>query len=332
MLPPADHPAIPPRKVGVLLINLGTPDGPDAKSVKRYLAEFLSDSRVVEIPQLLWQPILRGAILTTRPKKSAHAYGLVWREDGSPLAAITRAQAAGLAGAFGPNVVVDWAMRYGNPAIADRLAALKAQGCERILLAPLYPQYCAATTATANDKAFAALAAMRWQPAIRTLPPYHDDPAYIDALKASVEAQIAALDFTPDALLVSFHGMPQRTLDLGDPYHCHCQKTGRLLGAALGREVIVAFQSRFGRAKWLGPATDETLSALPGKGVKRVAVVAPGFSADCIETLEELAIRGRESFEAAGGERFAYLPCLNDSAVGLAMLQALLARELMGWA
>ncbi|MGR6329415.1 ferrochelatase [Sphingomonas sp. XXL09] len=332
MLPPADHPAIPPRKVGVLLINLGTPDGPDAKSVKRYLAEFLSDSRVVEIPQLLWQPILRGAILTTRPKKSAHAYGLVWREDGSPLAALTRAQAAGLAGAFGSNVVVDWAMRYGNPAIADRLAALKAQGCERILLAPLYPQYCAATTATANDKAFAALAAMRWQPAIRTLPPYYDDPAYIDALKASVEAQLAALDFTPDALLVSFHGMPQRTLELGDPYHCHCQKTGRLLGAALGREVVVAFQSRFGRAKWLGPATDETLSALPGKGVRRVAVVAPGFSADCIETLEELAIRGRESFEAAGGERFAYLPCLNDSAVGLAMLQALLARELMGWA
>ncbi|MBI0475565.1 ferrochelatase [Sphingomonas sp. MA1305] len=332
MLPPADHPAIPPRKVGVLLINLGTPDGPDAKSVKRYLAEFLSDSRVVEIPQLLWQPILRGAILTTRPKKSAHAYGLVWREDGSPLAAITRAQAAGLAGAFGSNVVVDWAMRYGNPAIADRLAALKAQGCERILLAPLYPQYCAATTATANDKAFAALAEMRWQPAIRTLPPYYDDPAYIDALKASVEAQLAALDFTPDALLVSFHGMPQRTLELGDPYHCHCQKTGRLLGAALGREVVVAFQSRFGRAKWLGPATDETLSALPGKGVRRVAVVAPGFSADCIETLEELAIRGRESFEAAGGERFAYLPCLNDSAVGLAMLQALLARELMGWA
>jgi protoporphyrin/coproporphyrin ferrochelatase len=242
MTPPVDHPAIPPRKVGVLLVNLGTPDAPDPASVRRYLAEFLSDRRVVEIPQLVWQPILRGAVLTTRPKKSAHAYGLVWREDGSPLAAITRAQAARLADAFGPNVIVDWAMRYGNPAIADRLAALKAQGCERILIAPLYPQYCAATTATANDKAFAALAAMRWQPAIRTLPPYFDDPAYIDALKASVETQLEGLDFAPDALLVSFHGMPQRTLELGDPYHCHCQKTARLLGEALRREVIVAGQ------------------------------------------------------------------------------------------
>lgn len=332
MTPPVDHPAIPPRKVGVLLVNLGTPDAPDPASVRRYLAEFLSDRRVVEIPQLVWQPILRGAVLTTRPKKSAHAYGLVWREDGSPLAAITRAQAARLADAFGPNVIVDWAMRYGNPAIADRLAALKAQGCERILIAPLYPQYCAATTATANDKAFAALAAMRWQPAIRTLPPYFDDPAYIDALKASVETQLEGLDFAPDALLVSFHGMPQRTLELGDPYHCHCQKTARLLGEALRREVIVAFQSRFGRAKWLGTATDTVLEGLPAKGVRKVAVVAPGFSADCIETLEELAIRGRESFEGGGGTHFAYLSCLNDSAVGLAMLQALIARELLGWA
>jgi len=328
---PQGHPAVPTRKLGVLLINLGTPDGPDARSVKRYLAEFLSDRRVVEIPPILWQPILRGIILTTRPKKSAHAYSQVWREDGSPLAAITRLQAAALKDAFGPGVVVDWAMRYGNPAIGDRLAALKAAGCDRILLAPLYPQYCGATTATANDKAFEALAGMRWQPAIRTLPPYHDDPAYIAALKESIEASLAALDFEPEAIVTSFHGMPQRTLELGDPYHCHCQKTARLLGEAMGRELVVSFQSRFGRAKWLEPATDTVLESLPGKGITRVAIVAPGFSADCLETLEELAIRGRESFIAAGGTHFAYLPCLNDSAIGIAMVRQLIGRELEGW-
>ena len=328
---PAGHPAIPPRKIGVLLTNLGTPDAPDPKSVKRYLGEFLSDRRVVEIPAIAWQPILRGIILNTRPKKSAHAYGLVWSDEGSPLAAITRRQAQALTDAFGEGVIVDYAMRYGNPAIADRLAALKDAGCERILIAPLYPQYCAATTATANDKAFAALAGMRWQPAIRTLPPYHDDPAYIAALKESIESQLAGLDFVPDRIVASFHGMPKRTLELGDPYHCHCQKTARLLSEAMNRELTIAFQSRFGPAKWLGPATDETLEALPAQGVRKVAVVAPGFSADCLETLEELAIRGRESFIAAGGTDFAYLPCLNDGAPGMAMLRTLLHRELQGW-
>ncbi|SEJ67885.1 ferrochelatase [Sphingomonas sp. OV641] len=331
MKKPADHPPIPPRRVGVLLINLGTPDAPDAPAVRRYLAEFLSDPRVVELPKLLWQPILRGAVLTTRPKKSAHAYQQVWREDGSPLAAITRAQAHALGGAFGPDVTVDYAMRYGRPAIGDRVQALKDAGCERILLAPLYPQYSGATTATANDKAFARLAVMRWQPAVRTLPPYHDDPAYIDALKASIEGSLAALDFTPDALLTSFHGMPERTLRLGDPYHCHCHKTARLVQEALGREVMVTFQSRFGRAKWLEPATDVVLQELPAKGIRKVAIVAPGFSADCLETLEELAIRGRETFMEAGGTHFAYLPCLNDSAVGMDLLRTLLARELEGW-
>lgn len=328
---PAGHPAIPPRKIGVLLTNLGTPDAPDPKSVKRYLGEFLSDRRVVEIPAIAWQPILRGIILNTRPKKSAHAYGLVWSDEGSPLAAITRRQAQALTDAFGEGVIVDYAMRYGNPAIADRLAALKDAGCERILIAPLYPQYCAATTATANDKAFAALAGMRWQPAIRTLPPYHDDPAYIAALKESIESQLAGLDFVPERIVASFHGMPKRTLELGDPYHCHCQKTARLLSEAMNRELTIAFQSRFGPAKWLGPATDETLEALPAQGVRKVAVVAPGFSADCLETLEELAIRGRESFVAAGGTDFAYLSCLNDGAPGMAMLRTLLHRELQGW-
>jgi ferrochelatase len=325
-----NHPSIPTPRVGVLLVNLGTPDEASPKAVKRYLAEFLSDRRVVEIPPLAWQPILRGIILNTRPKKSAHAYSQVWTDAGSPLAAVTRAQAEALKDAW-PGVTVDWAMRYGNPAISDRLTAMKDAGCDRILIAPLYPQYCAATTATANDKAFAVLAAMRWQPAIRTLPPYHDDPAYIDALAQSVRASLATLDFEPEALIASFHGMPARTLELGDPYHCHCQKTARLLGEALGRELIVSFQSRFGRAKWLEPATDTTLAALPGQGIKRVAIVAPGFSADCLETLEELAIRGRDTFLTAGGERFAYLSCLNASAPGLTMLRDILSRELAGW-
>lgn len=325
------HVSIPASRVGVLLVNLGTPDAPTPAAVRRYLAEFLSDPRVVEIPQIVWQPILHGLILRARPKKSAHAYSLVWTDEGSPLAAITARQAKALQTAW-PDVQVDWAMRYGNPAIADKLMAMKDAGCERILIAPLYPQYCAATTATASDAVFAALAKMRWQPAVRLLPPYYDYAAYIAALKASVETQLAALDFEPEAIVASFHGMPQRTLDLGDPYHCHCVKTARLLGEALGRDVTIAFQSRFGRAKWLEPATDTVLSALPGKGVKRVAVVAPGFSADCLETLEELAIRGRESFEAAGGERFAYLDCLNDSDAGLLMLRSICARELAGWA
>ncbi len=328
---PADHPRLPERKVGVLLINLGTPDAPEPGAVRVYLREFLSDPRVVEIPYLVWQPILRGVILRTRPKKSAHAYRQVWSDEGSPLAAITARQAKALAGAWGDRVVVDYAMRYGRPAIAERLEALKNEGCERILIAPLYPQYCAATTATANDSAFRHLATMRWQPAVRTLPPYYGDPLYIDALKSVLEQELAALDFEPDALIASFHGMPERTLKLGDPYHCHCRKTARLLGEAMGRELIVAFQSRFGRAKWLEPATDITLAELPAKGVKKVAIFAPGFSADCLETLEELAIRGRETFEQAGGTHFAYLPCLNDSKPGTDMLRAILSRELAGW-
>ncbi|MBV9931802.1 MAG: ferrochelatase [Alphaproteobacteria bacterium] len=328
---PPDHPPIPPPKVGVLLVNLGTPNAPEPGSVRLYLREFLSDPRVVEIPQLVWQPILRGIVLTTRPRKSAHAYRQVWTDEGSPLAAITARQARALTGSWGDGVIVDHAMRYGKPAIKERIDWLKAQGCERILIAPLYPQYCAATTATANDEAFRHLRHLRWQPAVRTLPPYHDDPAYIAALAAQLEAGLAALDFTPEAILASFHGMPERTLALGDPYHCHCQKTARLLSEATGRALRVTFQSRFGRAKWLEPATDATLAALPGEGITRVALLAPGFAADCLETLEELAIRGRETFLAAGGTDFAYLPCLNDSPEGMAMLRRILRRELEGW-
>ena len=328
---PADHPVIPAPMVGVLLINLGTPDAPDPVSVRRYLAEFLSDRRVVEIPPLLWQPILRGAILTTRPKKSAHAYQQVWMTEGSPLAVYTRATAQALQDAMGGGVLVDWAMRYGNPAIGERLKAMKQAGCDRILLAPLYPQYSGATTATANDAAFAALAKMRWQPAVRTLPPYHDDPAYIGALRRSIEGAITALSFRPDALLASFHGMPERTLKLGDPYHCHSVKTARLLGEALSIPVHMSFQSRFGRAKWLEPETEATLAKLVREGVRNIAVATPGFSADCLETLEEIAMRAKEAFLAAGGENFAYLPCLNASAEAITLYQRLIGRELSGW-
>ena len=325
-----DHPRIPDPKVGVLMINLGTPDAPEERAVRCYLAEFLSDRRVVEIHPIAWKPILHGIILRTRPKKSAEAYNQVWTNEGSPLRAIAHRQAEALQRKLA-GVSVHYAMRYGHPGIALALENMVAEGCTRILAAPLYPQYCAATTATANDAVFGALARMRWQPALRTLPPYFDDPVHIDALKTNIEAQLKSLDFEPDRLLLSFHGMPQRTLELGDPYHCHCQKTARLLGEALGRDVDVAFQSKFGRAKWLEPATDATLAAYPRNGVKRVAVAAPGFSADCIETLEELGIRGRKTFMDAGGEKFALLDCLNDSREGVAMLEALVSRELAGW-
>jgi len=320
-----------PSKIGVLLVNLGTPDAPDAASVRRYLAEFLSDRRVVELPAWAWQPILRGIVLRTRPRKSAHAYRQVWGEDGSPLAAITRKQSRILAEALTGQALVDYAMRYGKPGIGDGIRTLMDQGCDRILLAPLYPQYCGATTATANDAAFAALAGMRSQPALRTLPPYFNDTLYIDALKASIEAGLAGLDFAPDAIVASFHGMPVRTRELGDPYYDQCRATAQALEQALGRPLVVTFQSRFGAAKWLEPATDTTLAALPGQGKARIAIVAPGFSADCLETLEELAIRGRETFLAAGGSDFAYLPCLNAEPPGMTMIERIILRELAGW-
>ena len=336
---PADHPEVAEPKVGVLLINLGTPDAPEARAVRRYLAEFLSDPRVIEIPKLAWKPILHGVILRTRPRRSAEAYNKIWTNEGSPLRVIAHRQAEALRERM-PEVRVHFAMRYGNPGIATAMDNMAREGCTRILAAPLYPQYCAATTATANDAVFGALARMRVQPALRTLPPYYDDRLYIDALRASISRQLTRLKFAPDRLLLSFHGMPQRTLELGDPYHCHCLKTARLLGEALGTvpgqglssdRIDVAFQSRFGRAKWLEPATDATLAAYPKEGVKRIAVATPGFSADCIETLEELGIRGRETFLHAGGEEFALLDCLNDSPESMDMLTGLIGRELAGW-
>ena len=317
-------------RIGVLLVNLGTPDAPTPRAVRRYLAEFLSDRRVVELPALLWQPILRGAVLTTRPKKSAAAYAQVWGEEGSPLAAITQAQAKKLQERL-PEVTVRHAMRYGRPAIAAELAALKHAGCDRVLVAPLYPQYSGATTASVLDALGDAVRRLRWAPALRTLPPYYEDPAYIDAVTADLLRQLDTLSWTPDVLLLSFHGMPERTRTLGDPYHDHCRATARLIDERFPRlRVETSFQSRFGRARWLEPATDAVLAAEGAKGSK-LAIAAPGFSADCLETLEELAIRGREQFLSAGGERFAALACLNAGADGMAMLEALVRRELAGW-
>jgi ferrochelatase len=320
------------KGVGVLLVNLGTPMAPTPAAVRAYLAEFLSDPRVIEIPRVLWQPILRGFILRTRPARSAAAYRKIWTEDGSPLLAISLRQAERLRERLDDSTTVGLEMRYGRHGIGAALERMiDLAGVNRILVAPLYPQYCAATTASATDAVFAGLERMRRQPAIRTLPSYFDDPLYIEALRANLARQLAALDFEPQRLLLSFHGMPERTRALGDPYYEQCQETARLVGEALGRDVDVAFQSRFGRAKWLGPATDATLAAYPGGGVMRVAVAAPGFAADCLETLEELGIRGRETFVGAGGEQFALLDCLNDSPEGMTMLEGLVRRELAGW-
>lgn len=328
-------PRVPP-KVGVLLVNLGTPDAPTPAAVKRYLGEFLSDRRVVELPPLLWQPILRGVILTTRPRKSAHAYAQVWTPDGSPLAVITAAQAGALQVRLGGGVRVGWAMRYGNPSIRNALARMHEAGCERILFAPLYPQYCGATTGSAFNSLADTLQTMRRQPAIRALPPYFDNPAHIDALQVDLARQLAALPFSPEVLVLSFHGMPERTRTLGDPYHDQCRETAALLTEALARDwpgvrVEVSFQSRFGKAKWLEPSTETVLSDEARRGTTRLAIAAPGFSADCVETREELAIRGAEVFRNAGGQDYAVLDCLNDGDVGMDMLEVLIRRELAGW-
>jgi len=334
-----DHPPAASGKVGVLVVNLGTPDATDYWSMRRYLKEFLSDRRVVEMTRWIWWPLLNLVILTIRPKRSGAAYDRVWNteRDESPLRTITRAQSDGLGQRLAehdPRIIVDWAMRYGQPTIANGLARLKETGCDRILLAPLYPQYSASTTATVNDTAFDALKTMRWQPALRILPPYYDTQAYIDALKTSVDAHIASLDYKPEAILASFHGLPQAFLDNGDPYYCHCQKTARLLREALGLDengLQVSFQSRVGRAEWLKPYTDATLRQLPGRGVHDLVVITPGFSADCLETLEEIAMEGGETFKHHGGKRFTFIPCLNDSENGMKALESIILQELKGW-
>ncbi|MCK5931518.1 MAG: ferrochelatase [Fulvimarina manganoxydans] len=335
---PDGHPVVREPKVGVLLVNLGTPDGTDFKPMRRYLKEFLSDSRVIEWPKIAWYPILYGIVLNTRPKKSGAAYAEIWNteKNESPLRTFTRAQGEKLAQrlAMHGNLVVDWGMRYGNPSIAERTDALMEQGCERILVFPLYPQYSASTTATVNDKFFQHMMSKRWMPAVRTVPAYHDEPVYIDALARSIEAHLETLDFEPERVIASYHGIPQSYFRKGDPYHCHCHKTTRLLRERLGwpeGRLMTTFQSRFGPEEWLQPYTDKTVEALPKEGIKRIAVLNPGFVSDCLETLEEIAGEAGEIFHEAGGEKFSHIPCLNDSEPGMDVIEAMVRRELKGW-
>lgn len=336
---PSSHPRIASGRIGVLLVNLGTPDATDYWSMRRYLREFLSDKRVIEWPRAVWLPVLHGIVLMRRPQRSGQAYNAIWNRerDESPLRTFTRGQAENLRQALAPlgdRLVIDWAMRYGNPSIASRIAALHGAGAERVLVFPLYPQYSATTTATVNDRVFAVLQGMRWQPALRTVPPYHDDPDYIAALAGSLRGAIAGLSWQPDVVLASYHGIPQSYFDKGDPYYCHCMKTTRLLREALGwgeQKLRTTFQSRFGPEAWLQPYTDKTVAALAKDGVKRIAVINPGFAADCLETLEEIAVMARDTFLAAGGASFAHIPCLNDSAAGMAMIERIVRRELAGW-
>jgi ferrochelatase len=335
---PAGHQPVEVGRIGILLLNLGTPDGTGYWPMRRYLKEFLSDERVIEEPRWKWWPILNLIILTVRPGRKGRDYATIWNNEKneSPIKTISRSQAEKLAERLKgeKGVVVDWAMRYANPTTESRILALKDQGCDRILLLPLYPQYAAATTATACDHAFRALMKMRWQPAVRTAPSYHDDPAYIDALARSIEKSLAKLDFEPEKIIATFHGMPQKYLEKGDPYHCQCQKTSRLLREKLGiadDRWLTTFQSRFGNDPWLQPYTDKTVESLAKSGTKKIALVAPGFSADCLETLEELDVENRHIFESNGGEKFAYLPALNDSSEGIDVIEAIARRELKGW-
>ena len=333
---PDTHPPVAYGKTGLLLVNLGTPDSPDKKGLRPYLKQFLSDRRVIETSPLIWQPILRGIILNTRPRKSAEAYAKIWRQESneSPLRYYTRRQAELLQPVLGDNVTVDWAMRYGKPSIEDKLSAMRDAGCERISVMALYPQYSASTSASVYDDVFRALLKLRWQPAVRTTAPWHDHDAYIEALAGSVKAHLATLDWTPDVIIASFHGLPQSYFDKGDPYHCHCAKTARLLREKLGmdeNQLRLTFQSRFGPTKWLEPYTDKTAVELAENGTKKIAVITPGFISDCVETLEEIGIALHEDFEAAGGTHFTTIPCLNDDDAGIALLAQLAKRDLSGW-
>ena len=337
---PSDHPGVPPARIGILLANLGTPDNHDYWSMRRYLNEFLSDRRVIDYSPWLWQPLLQTIILTKRPFTSGAAYKSIWNNEAgeSPLMTITKAQTdkirKALANRYGDDVVVDFCMRYGNPSTRSKVRAMVQQGCTRILFFPLYPQYAGATTATANDEFFRSLEHEKWQPAVRTVPAYFDRPGYIEALAQSVERAYAAMDEEPDILVASYHGVPIRYLMEGDPYHCQCQKTTRLLRERLGWDedrIVTTFQSRFGPEEWLQPYTVEEVARLAEAGKKKIAVIAPAFSADCIETLEEINEEIRESFEEAGGESFTYIPCLNDDDAHIDALVEAVVDNLAGW-
>jgi ferrochelatase len=327
-----------PERIGVLLVNLGTPDSADAPGVRVYLKEFLSDPRVIENQGLLWKLALNGIILNTRPRRKARDYQKIWNteKNESPLKTITRAQSEKLAASIADHdhVVVDWAMRYGNPSIRSRIDALTAQGCDRLLVVPLYPQYSAATSATVCDEVFRVLGDMRAQPTLRVTPPYYDDPDYIEALAVSIDAHLKTLSFQPEIIVASFHGMPQKYIDKGDPYQAQCIATTEALRKRMGLDatkLMLTFQSRFGFDQWLQPYTDKTIAQLAKDGVRRIAVVTPGFSADCLETLEEIAQENAEIFKHGGGEQFAAIPCLNDSDGGMDVIRQLVLRELQGW-
>ena len=328
----------PRERVGVLLVNLGTPDTADARGVRVYLKEFLSDPRVIEKQGLVWKLALNGVILNTRPRRKAHDYLKIWNTEQNelPLKTITRAQSDKLAAAITDHdhVIVDWAMRYGNPSIRSRIRALTAQGCDRLLVVPLYPQYSAATSATVCDEVFRVLGEMRAQPTLRVTPPYYDDPDYVEALAVSIETHLASLSFTPEVIMASFHGMPQSYIDKGDPYQAQCVATTEALRKRMGLDaskLMLTFQSRFGFDQWLQPYTDKTVEKLAKDGVKRLAVITPGFSADCLETLEEIAQENAEIFRHNGGEEFTAIPCLNDSDPGMDVIRQLVLRELQGW-
>ena len=327
-----------PQRIGVLLVNLGTPDSADTKGVRVYLKEFLSDPRVIEDQGLFWKLVLNGIILRTRPARKARDYQKIWNteKNESPLKTITRAQSDKLAAAISDqdHVVVDWAMRYGNPSIASRIEALTAQGCDRLLVVPLYPQYSAATSATVCDEVFRVLAGMRAQPTLRVTPPYYDDPDYVEALAISINAHLKSLPFQPELIVASFHGMPKKYVDKGDPYLAQCIATTDALRQRMGLDaskLLLTFQSRFGFDEWLQPYTDKTIEQLAKDGVRRIAVVMPGFAADCLETLEEIARENAEIFKHNGGEQFAAVPCLNDSDAGMDVIRQLVLRELQGW-
>ena len=338
---PADHPKVPNQKVGILLANLGTPDHYDYWSMRRYLSEFLSDRRVIDYSPWLWQPLLQLVILTSRPFRSGAAYKSIWNTaaDESPLMTITKDQTAKITDAmharYGEDVMVDFCMRYGNPSTKSKVEEMTKAGCQKILFFPLYPHYAGATSATANDEFFRSLMQQTWQPAVRIVSPYFDDPRYIDALARSVERAYGAAKIKPDLLVCSYHGVPKRYLMQGDPYHCQCQKTTRLLKEKLGwadSEIMTTFQSKFGPEEWLKPYTVKEVARLAAEeGKKNIAVIAPAFSADCIETLEEINEEIKESFEHAGGENFMYIPCLNDEDAHIAALSGLIEDNLNGW-
>ena len=325
-----NHPKVKFGKIGILLINLGTPDSTSWWDIRKYLKEFLSDRRVIEINPFLWQIILNLFILTFRPSKTAHAYKKIWRKDTneSPLLYFTRSQSQKLKERVGSeNIIVDFAMRYGNPSIKSKLNLLKDAGCENIIILPLYPQYAAATTATVCDEVYRSLMNMRWQPSLQVVPHYESEPFYINSLIKSIEEKIKSINWKPDLILSSYHGIPKKYFDKGDPYHCYCHKTTRLIKEKFTLiDIQTTFQSRFGPEEWLTPYTDKTLESLPSKGVKNLLVICPGFASDCVETLEEINIQGRESFIENGGKNFDMIPCLNDNSDHIKLFEKLVKK------